>query len=344
MNTRNRRLLLAALPFLLLACKGEEKEVDQVKSVDTAAIEIVSARIVAGPFEDWGVYAADLRGADDAVLVTSAAGTLRSVVEVGTRVKSGQALCDIESDRYRAQLDAARAGMEAAKASMEVTRKNVEAGSLGKAALDLALSQFHGAESQFLGARKQFEDSRCEAPFAGVVASRMVNRFQAIGPGTPMLRVVRDDQLEATFAVPEAQAGVLKKGLKAEFFLLESPERVHPGKVATVDLAADGRNRSITARVLVPNRGASLRPGMAGKIRILRQNLDKAVLVPSHALQRREGGVFAMVVVDGKAREKQVVLGGSTGDSVHVVSGLAEGDELVLKGAFRLADGARVRK
>lgn len=344
MNMRNSRLLLAALPLFLAACEGKEKEVEQVKSVDTAAIEIVSARIVAGPFEDWGVYAADLRGADDAVLVTSAAGTLRSVVEVGTRVKSGQPLCDIESDRYRAQLDAARAGMEAAKASMEVARKNVEAGSLGKAALDLAQSQYHGAEAQFLGARKQFEDSRCEAPFAGVVASRMVNRFQAIGPGTPMVRVVRDDQLEASFAVPETQAAGLKKGLQAEFFLLESPDRVHSGKISTVDLAADGRNRSVMARVLVPNRGGDLRPGMAGKIRILRQNLDKAILVPSHALQRREGGVFAMVVVGGKASEREVVLGGSKGDSVQIVSGLADGDELVLKGAFRLADGVRVRK
>ncbi|MCB9497315.1 MAG: efflux RND transporter periplasmic adaptor subunit [Fibrobacteria bacterium] len=345
MKTRLNRFALAALPFALMACEGQkEAEVEQVRSADTTRVEVVTSRIQGRTFQDWGVYPADLRGADDAILVSSAAGTMKSISEVGTRVRAGQGLCDIESDRYRAQLDAARSSMDATQAAMEVARKNVEAGSLGKAALDAASAQFHAAKAQFLGAQKQYEDSRCQAPFSGVVASRMVNRWQAVGPGTPTLRIVRNDRLEATFAVPETESGLLKKGLDAEFHLIESPDAPYKGTVSSVDLAADTRNRVVSARVVLTNKDGNLRPGLAGKVRILRQEVREAVVVPSWALLRREGGVFAMVAQDGKAQERKLELGPSSGDSVQVLSGLSIGDDLVVRGAFRLSDGTRIQK
>lgn len=343
MNTRYYRFLLAVVPLVLVACKGEEKEVDQVKSVDTSSVEVVATKIVGVPYEDWGIYSADLRGAEDAVLVTSAGGTLKSVSEVGSRVAAGQALCNIDSDRYKAQLDAAKAGMDAAQAAMDVARRNVEAGSLGKAALDGAAAQFYGAQSQYLGAKTQYQDSRCQAPFAGVIASRLVNRWQAIGPGTPTLRIVRNDRLEASFAVPEAEAHEVRAGMDAAFYLLENPGKLYHGKVSTVDLAADARNRVVVARVIVANSQGRLRPGLAGKVRILHGKFDAAVVVPSSSLLRREDGVFAVTVLDGKAHEVPVVLGSGSGDSVQVLSGLAVGDRLIVQGAFRVSEGTKVR-
>lgn len=346
MNTRSTRILLAALPVLLAACGGKKEEPTQVKAgeADTAAIEVVTTTLKGSTFEDWGTYPADLRGGEDAVLVSSASGMLRSVSEVGRRVVAGQALCDIDADRYKAQLDAAKAGMDAAQTAMDVARKNVEAGSLGKVSLDNAAAAFYGAQSQYMGAKKQWEDSRCQAPFSGIVASRMVERWQAVGAGTPTLRIVRNDRLEATFAVPEAEASSLKPGNEARFVLLDDQGKSFPGRVTTVDLAADARNRVISARVVVGNVDSRLRPGMAGKVRILRGVVKNAVVVPSYALLRREGGVFAMVVKDGLAHEVSLTLGSGVGDSVYVSSGLKSGDKLVVRGAFRLSEGVKVRE
>lgn len=344
MNTRRTPILLAMMPLLLVAC-GKKEEHTQVKAAttDTSSVEVVTTTLQSISYEDWGTYPADLRGAEDAVLVSSASGMLRSVSEVGRRVAPGQALCDIESDRYGAQLDAAKASMDAAQTSMEVARKNVEAGSLGKVSLDAAAAQYHSAKAQYMGARKLWEDSRCQAPFGGIVASRMVNRWQAVGPGTPMLRLVRNDRLEATFSVPEIEANGLKSGNVAQFFLLGEPDKSYSGRVATVDLAADPKNRVVSARVVVGNSDGRLRPGMAGKVRILHRTVKDAIVVPSFALVRREGGVFAMVVREGLAREVSVTLGSGSGDSVYVSSGLKAGDKLVVRGAFRLTDGVKVR-
>jgi membrane fusion protein (multidrug efflux system) len=302
------------------------------------------AQIRSVPWSDWTSYSADLRGVDDAVLVTSAAGVVHSIANVGTRARAGQELCDIESDRYKVQMEAAKAAWDAAATQLDITTKNVEAGSVGKTALQGLAAQTYSAQAQYLGAKKLYDESRCLAPFPGIVASRMVNQWQAVNAGTPMLRMVRLDRLEADFTVPEAESHGMKPGLPVEFSLLDAPDRVYKGTVTSVDLSIDARDRTMGAKVLLSNTGDKLKPGMVGRAKVLRRNFASAVVVPSDALLRQEKGVYAAVVRDGTAHLVEVVLGSAQGDSVLILSGLAAGDHLVVQGAFRVSEGARVKE
>ncbi|MEN9355365.1 MAG: hypothetical protein RL318_2690 [Fibrobacterota bacterium] len=356
MNTN--ALLTISVLALLAGCEKKEADKTVVTSVDSSAVPVVVSKLSGIEWSDWASYSAELRGFEDGQLVTSAAGVVSSVVEVGKAVKAGEALCDIESDRYKAQYDAAKSAIEANKAAQAAmqgellrTKANVDAGSLGKAALENLQAQFaglvaqgKGAESQALAAKKQYEDSRCQAPFSGVVASRAINRWQAVGPGSPTFRLVRMESLEAAFSIPEVESHDFKSGISAEFQLLDRPGTAYKGTVSSVDLAADSRNRVMGAKVIIPNQGYQLRPGMVGRVRVLRQKLKDAVVVPSTALLRKDKGVSAMIVVGGKAHEVDVVLGSSQGDSVLVRSGLKVGDRLVVQGAFRVSEGSRVKE
>jgi RND family efflux transporter MFP subunit len=353
-------LTVSVAALALSSCKGKEKKEEPtgVASVDTAAVSVVTSTIKGIRWSDWASYSADLRGAEDAILVTTAAGVVGQVSDVGRVAKAGQGLCDIESDRYKVQYEAAKAAVDAnkaaqisAKSELDRTKANVEAGSLGKAALEGASAQFaglvaqgKGAEAQMLGAKKMYEDSRCQAPFDGLVASRMVNRWQSVGAGTPTLRLVRNDRLEANFTVPEAEARELKAGIAVEFTGIDDGDRVYRGSVSSVDLAADARNRTVGAKVLIANVGGRLRPGMVGKARLLRRQYEAAIVVPSAALLRQEKGVKAAIVQNGAAKLVDVELGSSTGDSVLVTSGLRIGDRLIVQGAFRVSDGTRVKE
>jgi len=342
----NKKTILTVSVLALLA--GCEKkgatEKTSVSSADTIAVAVVTSQVKGVSWDDWASYSADLRGVEDAMLVTSAAGVVHSISSVGQHVKAGQSLCDIESDRYKVQMDAAKAGADAAQSQTDVTRKNVEAGSVGKLALEGLTAQALAAQSQYLGAKKLYEESRCQAPFDGVVASQLVNRWQAVGPGTPTLRLVRSDKLEVNFTVPEAESNRFKVGVPVEFFLLEEPDHVYKGNVSSIDLAADVRNRTVGAKVVVANVGNRLRPGQVGRARILRNHYATAVVVPSVALLRQENGVRAAVVRDGKTHLVEVDLGSAVGDSVLVRSGLKVGDRLVVEGAFRVSEGTRVKE
>lgn len=358
----NKSIILTVFvgAIALVSCSGEEKHEEKtvVTSVDSATVPVVTAILKGVAWTDMASYSADLRGSEDAVLVTTAPGVVGSVSEVGRSVQAGQSLCDIESDRYKVQYEAAKAAVDAnkaaqisAKSEVDRTKANVEAGSLGKAALEGASAQYaglvaqgKGAEAQMLGAKKQYDDSRCMAPFSGLVASRLINRWQSVGAGTPTLRLVRNDRLEANFTVPEAEARDLKVGTPVEFYQLDEPAKLYKGNVSSVDLAADERNRTIGAKVMVVNLGGRLRPGVVGRARLLRKTYTDAVVVPSAALLRQENGVRAAIVKDGVSHLVDVELGSSQGDSVLVRSGLKIGDKLVVQGAFRVSEGTRVKE
>ena len=337
-------LAISVLAILSGCNKDKAEEKTGVTSVDSSRVAVVTTVVKAVPWSDWASYPADLRGVDDAVLVTSASGVVHSIAAVGLRARAGQALCDIESDRYKVQMEAAKAGVDAVQSQLDITRKNVEAGSIGKTALEGLTAQLYSGQAQYLGAKKMYEESRCQAPFPGVVASRMVNQWQSVNAGTPMMRLVRIDRLEADFTVPESESHGLEAGLPVEFYLLDDPSQIYKGKVSSVDLAADPKDRTMGAKVVITNSGSRLKPGMVGRARVLRQRHSSAVVVPSAALLRQEKGVFAMVVVDGKAHQVEVDLGSAQGDSVLVRSGLKAGDKLIVEGAFRVSEGARIKE
>jgi RND family efflux transporter MFP subunit len=333
---------IAALS-LLVGCKKEEAAKTSVQSADTSVVQVVASAITPIAFQDRASYSADLRGTDDAVLVTTASGVIRSVATVGAHVAAGQSLCDIESDRYLAQLNAVKAQMDAAKNQLDLAKKNVDAGSVGKIALDAPNTQYYAAQSSYLNAKKQYDDSRCLAPFAGTIASRSVERYQTVGAGSPTYRLVRQDHLDAVFSIPESEINGVKPGMSADFYLADEPEHLYSGRLTAVDGAADTKNRVMTARLEIPNRGGLLKPGMVGRVALLRRSYAKAIVVPSASLLRSEKGVSAMVVANRRAHEVPVQLGSAQRDSVLVLSGLKACDTLIVQGAAQVSDGTRIK-
>ncbi len=202
--------------------KATEHTIDIKKSSDTVAIKVIVTDVKESAFEDWGSYSADLRGLEDANLTAPAqGGRVNSIKAVGTFVKAGQSLCDIDSEKYEAALQAAQAQVEVAKGDLERAKINVEKGSIGRSALDGANLAFQNARMNLSVTQRAFEDCRCQAPFDGVLVSRSIDRFQTVAPGSPTVRLSKLDHLEAVIAIPESEAFSYIEGMKAEFHLLQ---------------------------------------------------------------------------------------------------------------------------
>jgi RND family efflux transporter MFP subunit len=335
--------IVAASLFAGCKKKGEEGAGEAGKGDSAATVHVVAKPVTSAPFEDWGNYSADLRGSDDATLAAPVqGGRVASVVEVGKPVKAGQALCDIETARYYAMLQAARSAVEVAKGESERQKENVSKGFVGKAVLDQAELQFQQARVAMLQAQRAFEDSRCQSPFTGVLVSRMVERFQTVAPGAPTVRVAATTRLEAVVSIPESEARDFREGQVAVFSQIQDTVHGYSGKLKSIDRAVEARNRTVMARIDIPNSGNMLRPGMVGKARILRKKYDKAVVIPSNAVLRLQSGTTVVLVRDGKAVQVPVTLGPVLGDNVVVESGIKEGDMLITVGAFQVSTGTKV--
>jgi membrane fusion protein, multidrug efflux system len=344
-------IVVATLVATFQGCtKGEagqstkNKPATNEASAAAATVKVVVAKVNERPFEDWGSYSADLRGAEDANLVAPfQGGRVNSLKQVGTWVKAGQSLCDIDGDKYGAALEAAKAQVEVTRGDMERAKVNVENGSIGRSALDGTNLAYQNARMNLATAQRAWEDCQCQAPFEGVLVSRSIEKYQTVAPNVPTVRLSRIDHLEAVIAIPETEAFSYQEGMKAEFRLLQDHTMTpYDGRITSIDRAVDTRSRTVAARILIANPKGTLRPGMVGRARILRKSFPKAVVIPSTALVRLQNGISVMVVENNVARQRIVQVGASAEDSTLITEGLHAGDNLIVTGAFQVSEGTKV--
>jgi RND family efflux transporter MFP subunit len=323
--------------------KAKESKADPKTAADSVTVKVVATEIKEIPFEDWGSYSAELRGIEDAYLTAPyQGGRVNNIKPVGTHVKAGDALCDIDADKYDAALQATNAQVEVTKGDLERAKANVEKGSLGRAAVDGANLAFQNARMVQATATRAYQDCRCQAPFDGILVSRTIEKYQTVAPGAPTIRISRVDHLEAIISIPETEAFAYADGMKTEFSLLQDQSIIFEGKITSLDRAIDSRSRTATARIEIVNKDNVLKPGMVGRARILRRSFPNAIVVPSTALLRLQSGVSVMVVDNGIARQRPVKVGATDENSVMITEGLHAGEMLITSGAFEVSDGTRV--
>jgi Cu(I)/Ag(I) efflux system membrane fusion protein len=181
------------------------------------------------------------------------------------------------------------------------------------------------------------------APIDGVVAELGVREGVAIAPGTTLFRIAGLHKVWAVAEIPEAQAVRLARGQKARAVLQADASQSFDGMLDEILPEINASTRTLKARFEVDNRKAKLTPGMLLRLQVAGPASTRLV-VPSEAVIRT--GRRAVVIVrkaDGAFEPRDVSLGADAGDDTEVVSGLAEGDEVVASGQFLIDSEARLR-
>jgi len=114
------------------------------------------------------------------------------------------------------------------------------------------------------------------------------------------------------------------------------------GEIYHVGQVADPATRQVEVMAWVQNPGV-LKPGFFAEVALASETKTNAIVVPERAVQASERGFVAYVVEGGKAKLRPIQLGVRTGDGVEILSGLKTGDQVVVEGSDRLADGIDVQ-
>ena len=276
----------------------------------------------------------------------------------GDRVTPDTVLAEVDIDRYRLRADAARGELAGAEAALTEARAGLDrrqglakSGSGLIAAEELATWQARLALAEAVVAQRKADLalaeleagwSRVRAPAAGQIEERLVRTGQRVEAGTAVATVLRRDPLLVRFQVGEADAARLKNG---QLCLLDVSGRDTPASAAITHVAgsADAASRqvAVVAEVAGPD-APSLRPGTFAQVRVPLASASNPA-IPATAVRSSERGFLAYVVVDGKAVERVLALGLRTPDGrVEVLSGLNEGESLVVRGGEALRTGAAV--
>jgi Cu(I)/Ag(I) efflux system membrane fusion protein len=181
------------------------------------------------------------------------------------------------------------------------------------------------------------------SPVTGVVAELGVREGVAVTPGMTLFRIAGLDKVWAVAEIPEAQAVRLTRGMKARAALQADPAQTFDGEVQEILPQVNANTRTLQARFEVSNRAGRLAPGMLLRLQVAGPSASRLV-VPAEAVIRT--GMRAVAIVrkaDGTFEPREVQLGADLGDTLEVVQGLSEGDQVVASGQFLIDSEARLK-
>ena len=181
------------------------------------------------------------------------------------------------------------------------------------------------------------------APAGGVVAELGVREGAAVSPGMTLFRIAGLEKVWAVAEVPEAQSVRLTRGQKVKAVLQADASQTFTGEMKEILPQVNASTRTLQARFEVDNRGGRLVPGMLLRLQVAGPTLSRLV-VPAEAVIRSGTRAVAIVRKDnGSFEPREVMLGADLGDTLEILQGLNEGDQVVASGQFLVDSEARLR-
>lgn len=219
-----------------------------------------------------------------------------------------------------------------------------------QAALSAAGQQLHVAQDDRDRVRTLFAYSQIRAPFNGVVTKRYADTGSMIQTGIssqtqsmPLVTLAQENLLRLVIPVPESAVSKLRLGSPVEV-MVSSLGKKFQGKVSRFADQVDTATRTMHTEVDVPNPKGELVPGMYATASLVLNNERNALAVPVQALTRGEDSLSVLVInQQNKLEERSVQIGIEASDQLEILSGLNEGELVVVGNRSQLQPGMAVQ-
>jgi RND family efflux transporter MFP subunit len=282
--------------------------------------------------------------------------------DIGTEVKKGQLLAEIDAPEVDQQLSQAEADLQTARANENlssstnkrwqgllstesVSRQDADE-KAGDAAAKKAAVDSAAANVARLRDLESFK--RVVAPFDGIVTARntdigaLINAGQS--SGSELFRVADIQRLRIYVQVPEAYAAVAKPGLEAQLKFAEQANKTFVARTVRTSNALDPTLRTLQVELQLDNANRDVLPGAYAEVHFKLTGNAEALRLPANTVLFRSAGL-QVATVDGTkhVKLKSIVQGRDFGNTIEVLSGIEADDRVVVNPPDSITDGASVR-
>jgi len=280
------------------------------------------------------------------------------LVEVGSRVRAGQAIArldarDLELASASAQAQVAQFEADRGLAAADLARyRELRAKNYISQAeferrqslFDTAAARVDAAQAQARQAANQAGYALLAADTAGVITAIEAEAGQVVSAGQTVARLARPGDREIAIAVPESQRELLAGAGEFAVTLNALGARRWPGRLREVSPAADPATRTYAARITILQAGEDIELGMSARVAVSGAARDARIELPVAAIYSKgETPNVWLVDAGGTVHLQPVKTGGLAGERVLIDAGLKPGDTVVIAGAQLLRAGERVR-
>lgn len=305
-------------------------------------------------------YSGEIRARYESQLGFRTAGKIVTrMVEVGSHVKRGQPLFQLDPTQETLQVaaagaeaDAARSRVAQARVDVERTEQLLAQNFASQAELDQQRLALNQAEAQLRSAlaRQQLNANMrgfttLVADRDGVVSAINAEAGQVVSAGQTIATVAADGEREVSISIPESRVDELRKAPTLTITVWAQPDKSWTGKLRELAPDADSVTRTYSARISIQEADPELRLGMTASVIAPDVDGSGVVRVPLTAIVDHERGRQVWVVDPKTSRviAREVKLGAAQNDSVIVVEGLAGGETVVSAGVHMLQPGQQVK-
>ena len=330
-----RFLPIVMLVLALASCSNkEDKQVTQIKEeLPIVEVTTIGAEAVKQMSEYTGTVEAFKT---NNISSNSGSRIKRILVDVGSRVARGQRLVILD-DVNIAQQQIALANL---KRELDRARELVKIGGGTQQTVDQLQAQY---DANARAIRTMQENTVLTSPVSGVVTAKNYDAGD-LPTGLPILTIEQQQPLKVIVNVNESEYPKVKKGMPVTVKFDTYGDEIFNGQVYLIHPTVDATSRTFQVEVAITNRGDKVRTGMFARVGF-NYGTSHSVVVPDRAVQKQVGsGVrYVWVYQGGEVELREVELGQRLEDRYEIKGGLTAGTQVVIAGASRLQDGAKVQ-
>ena len=231
-----------------------------------------------------------------------------------------------EYDQRRAQVDVAQQQFQMAQNVAAQSYRSLQA---ARARIELA--------------RKAVADTTVRAPFAGLVAERVVSVGDYVTRGAHVATVVRVDPMRVELTIPEQAVSLIKDGQPVQISVDAYSGETFAARIRYVSPTLRTDQRALTVEAVAANADGRLKPGLFATASIQQPPGAPALLVPATAVETIAGTSRVYVIKGDKVEERIVTLGETVGQQIEITSGVTKEETIAAAPKGHLSDGMDVR-
>lgn len=337
-NMNVRTIIYVAAAVMAVSCgNNNSKTAEQPQA---AEVRLPNVTIMAASYKDVpqsDVYTANVEAyAKNNIAPQSPSRIQKIYVEVGDFVRAGQIVAKMD------EVSLNQSKLSMANDSLEYSRikKLYEQGGVSKSDFDAMELKYNVTRSQY---QNLLENTILRSPVSGVITARNYDQGDMYG-GSPIYVVEQITPVKLYVGISEMDYTRVKKNDTVTLTADALPGKTFTGRIARIYPTIDAATHTFTAEVNVANRDRLLRPGMYARVTV-NFGSNHSLVVPDDCVVKQQGsGVRSVFVLqaDNTVKEIVVTLGRHFGTEYEILSGVAEGDKVVVKGQASLKNGSKV--
>jgi RND family efflux transporter MFP subunit len=278
-------------------------------------------------------------------------------VDVGTLVKQGQVLMQLDPQDLKLSQAQALAGLRAAETNRDLAKAELQRyqelrskSFVSQAVLDAKDSTYKAAQANVDASQAAYRGQSNQAGYAalvsdvdGVVTEVDAEVGQVVSPGTPVVRVAKAGEKEIVIGLPEDKVETLRRVRDVQVRLWADPKKLVAGKIREISPVADPSTRTYTVKVSIPDSLAEAKLGMTAVVQFASKTATPQIKVPLTALFYEKAATSVWVVEGGAVKLVPVSIGGVAGNEIILASGVTSGQTVVTAGVNLLKPGQKVK-